>query len=158
MRKLLLLLVSCSLLTFADDTKLASDLKGKTGDVAVDVVVQYAVPPTQRHKDRIAAHGGQVKTDLQVVKAVSASLPASKLRDLSNDPDVVYVSPDRTVAGSLNYVTTAVGANYAWQSGYDGTGIGVAVIDSGINPGGSDFNTTPTSKTSRVVYSQNFTT
>ena len=151
------LLLSCSLLALADDSKHSRDLKDKTGSEDVDVIVQYAVAPRQRHKDRIAGHGGQVKSDLQVVKAVSASLPASKLRALSDDPDVSFVTPDRTVTGSLNYVTAAAGAGYAWQLGYDGIGIGVAVIGSGTNTSGSDFNTTVTSKTSRVLYSQNFT-
>ncbi len=160
MKKLLIVLLwSCSLLALAaDDRKLSQDLRDKSGDMPVNVIVQYAVQPAQRHKDRIVALGGQVNLELHVVKGVAVSLPARQLRALSSDPDVSYVSSDRVVTPSLNYVTAAVNASYAWQSGYNGSGIAVAVIDSGINTSGYDFNTTPTSRTSRVVYSQNFTT
>src|SRR5207245_3892899 len=48
----------------------------------------------------------------------------------------------------------AVNANLAWQSGWDGTGVGVAVIDSGI-ASKRDMNDR-NALTSRVVYRQSF--
>src|SRR5260370_4811084 len=54
----------------------------------------------------------------------------------------------------MNYAVPAVGADMARTMGYDGTGVGGAVIDSGVNPV-YDLQT-PGTKNSRIVYSQNF--
>jgi serine protease AprX len=55
------------------------------------------------------------------------------VRPLSNDPDVAYVSPDRPITNQMNNAAVGVLANYAWNLGLDGTGVAVAVIDSGIH-------------------------
>jgi len=85
-------------------------------------------------------------------------VPVSMLTELANDPNVAYVTPDRTQKMTANPVTeefaTAVEADVAAaQYALDGTGIGVAVIDSGIadHPDLYDSN-----GNSRVVYSQSF--
>jgi serine protease AprX len=58
------------------------------------------------------------------------------------------------LGASLDYTAVAVGAPVAWSSGLNGTGIGVAVIDSGVynHP---DLNAANSSN-SRVVYRQSF--
>ena len=67
---------------------------------------------------------------------------------------MAYISPDRQVRGSLDYVTSAVGAPTAWNVyGLTGTGVGVAIIDSGIHSN-NDFNPGPGQN--RIVYSQDF--
>jgi len=50
----------------------------------------------------------------------------------------------------------ATGVPSAWNAGYNGAGIGVAVIDSGINDSHPDLKDS-TESTSRVVYHQDFT-
>jgi hypothetical protein len=64
-------------------------------------------------------------------------------------------APDRPVQGLLNYSAAAVNAAVAWsQYGLDGSGIGVAVIDSGIS-NHLDLMSTKTGRW-RVVWSQDF--
>jgi len=80
---------------------------------------------------------GLVKQHLGPVKGLLVTLPASRVRGLSNDPDVVYVSPDRPIANQMNNAAVGVLANYAWNLGFDGTGVAVAVVDrlaSGVYP------------------------
>jgi len=120
-------------LVWGNDHKLSPDLKGRNSAGALDVIVQFKVTPAQKHRDRIAAHGGLVKQHLNTVKGLLVSLPASRLQLLSNDPDVAYVSPDRPVTRQMNNAAVGVLANYAWSLGLDGTGVGVAVIDSGVH-------------------------
>ena len=43
-----------------------------------------------------------------------------------------YVSPDRVVRASLDYSAVAIGAEAAYAYGRTGKGVGIAVIDSGI--------------------------
>src|SRR5205085_4439425 len=47
------------------------------------------------------------------------------------------------------------GANIALQYGYDGTGVGVAIIDSGI-ASSADLNQSPQAGRSRIIYTRSF--
>src|SRR5262249_3857345 len=58
--------------------------------------------------------------------------------------------------GALDITTATVNANLAWGFGYDGTGVGVAVIDSGI--AAHDDLKRPDGLSSRLVYSESFLT
>src|SRR3954452_9987204 len=62
------------------------------------------------------------------------TLSASALLDLENDPDVAYITPDRPISAKLDNSAAAVNASAAWSAGFTGAGIGVAIVDSGINP------------------------
>ena len=134
-----LLLVPLSLLA-QRDSKLAPELKNSSGRPVVNVIVQFTQTPTTRHHQKIISHGGTVHRVLGLIKSGAYSVPASALSDLTNDPEVAYISPDRPVFSTnngsptavLDYHTDTVNAPYAWAQGLNGTGIGVAVIDSGI--------------------------
>ena len=120
-------------LAWGNDHKLSPELKGRHSGDAVDVIIQFKVVPGQKHRDRIAAHGGFVKQHFLTVKGFLVTLPASRVQALSNDPDIAYISPDRPITKQMNNAAVAVLANYAWNLGLDGTGIAVAVIDSGVH-------------------------
>ncbi len=128
----ILLLVTAAV-CWGGNHKLSPDLRGKHSADPVDVIVQFKAPPNQRTKDKVARHGGLIKQDLEPVNGVLASLPESRATELANDPDVAYVSPDRPVVSKMNNAAVAVLANYAWSLGFDGTGVAVAVVDSGIH-------------------------
>jgi serine protease AprX len=116
-----------------NNSKLSPELEGQSAGVNVDVIVQYRTQPTDQHEARIQSHGGALKAHLHGVNGFAVSLPATSLAALSSDPDVKYISPDRPVTPMLDSTAAAVNAAVAWSSGYDGTGIGIAVIDSGIS-------------------------
>jgi serine protease AprX len=133
-------------------SKMSKDLENLDPDRNADVIVQFTQTPTDKHHQKVTDKGGTLKTKLDLVKGGLYSMPAGKLKDLAADPDVVYISPDRAVKHSLDYATSTVNANIAYTYGWDGSGIGVAVIDSGItNP--TDLKS---GESSRIVYSQNF--
>src|SRR5712692_3151183 len=133
--------------------KLSRDLSLRENGSTVDVIIQFNTEPTEQHHQKISAKGGTLKANLSgVIKGALYSVPASALEDISNDPAVSYITPDRPVRGMLDYANPTVNANIALQYGFDGTGVGVAVIDSGIitildlmQTGG---------KTTRIVYNQ----
>jgi len=126
--------------SFAGSPKLARDLEGKNPASQVDVIVQFRETPTQMHFSKVQTRGGLLRRQLGLVKAGAFRMPVSALKDLANDPDVTYISPDRPLYGTsngsptavLDYHTDTANAPVAWGQGLNGSGIGVAVIDSGI--------------------------
>ena len=172
---LVMLILALVLPAGARNKKVSSDVP-QNGNNAVNVIVQFTTPPVQRHRDKVNQRGGLVMQDLSLVKGLQASLTPAQIDDLASDPEVIHISPDRTVKGTLNNAAPAVNAPYAWSQGLDGSNIAVAVIDSGIQdnttlnvPTGShpvlallsnlagtaDLNVAGT-KTSRVVYNQSW--
>ena len=154
MSKLGWALIATAGLMSAADSKFSKDLLDPSSTV-VDVIVQYAAAPTANHHAKVLRRGGVLKADFGgIIKAAAYSIPSSALLDLANDPDVVYIAPDRPLKGMLNYTAAAVNAAVAWtQYNLDGTGIGVAVIDSGISNHPDLMNA---SAISRVVWGQDF--
>jgi len=127
--------------------------------MVVDIIVQYRVTPQQKHLDRVTSLGGRSKVHLGVIQSEAYTLPLSAVAKLVNDPDVAYVSLDNKVKLSsetgLDPSMQAVEADIAQGYGYDGSGVGIAIVDSGIyaHP---DLNSNSRYSSSRVVYSQSF--
>jgi serine protease AprX len=135
--------------------KISQDLQTLDPGSSVDVIVQFNQVPTEEHFDRVRARGGNLKSRLDIVNGALFTIPSSALSDLAEDPAVVYISPDRQVRCFLNHEAPAVNAEVAWQLGWTGAGIGIALIDSGITmlPDLTD----PETGKPRVVFSQAFT-
>src|SRR5882757_8541223 len=136
---------------FSDDLKAARSSKhGAT----VDVIIQFNQTPTDAHHQKVQSKGGALKTKLDLIKAAHYSVPVDALDALADDPDVVYISPNRPVRGSLDHAVSAVNGDLAYASGWDCTGIGIAVVDSGVTSN-YDLNSDGNGA-SRIVYSQSF--
>src|SRR6185295_647905 len=75
-----------------------------------------------------------VKATLESISGYSASVPASQIEALSDDPEVVHISYDSPVKASLDIAYKAVKADLAFinSSGLTGKGVGIAVIDTGV--------------------------
>jgi serine protease AprX len=128
-------------------SKLSADLQQLHSGGDTDVIVQFKRIPQDADLRPFAA--SQIKTRYRHMKAVHLKLPAAAIRALESNPLVTYVSPNRPIHGALDITTQAVNANLVWQNfGLDGTGVGVAIIDSGIA-------SHPDIK-SRIVYSKSF--
>ncbi len=77
--------------------------------------------------------GGVPGRQLPILEALAADVPNVSLPLLAGNPLVLKVSLDRAVRGSNQRTSITVGATSVRQDlGYDGSGVGVAVIDSGI--------------------------
>jgi serine protease AprX len=125
----------------------------------VTVIVQHKQMPTNAHLKGMQDRGVTIQSKFHSIRAVVMHVPVSMLAELASDPNVAYITPDREISMKANPVTeefaTAVQADLAAsQYALDGTGIGVAVIDSGI----ADHGDLHKGAASRVVYSQSFVT
>ncbi len=78
------------------------------------------------------ATGGRRGRALSLINSHVVELPNAALAALSRNPAIERVSIDREVAGAMERTAGTIGALAVRQDlGYDGEGIGVAVIDSG---------------------------
>ena len=159
-----LLFVAISVSVFGASPRISPDLQSVDPNSNVRVIVQYAQAPSVASSQNGGLLGGLlhlvgglvsgvVNVVFSVINAVVYTVPASSLSTLAADPNVTYISPDRPLASQLDYSAAAVNASAAWQSKLTGSGVGVAVIDSGIDvsPDLSLLGLLP-----RVVYTQDF--
>jgi len=81
----------------------------------------------------IGGAGGVRRRSLPLIDAQVAWVPNAALAGLANSAAVANVALDRPVAGTLERTGATIGATAVRQElGYDGSGVGVAVIDSGV--------------------------
>jgi serine protease AprX len=78
------------------------------------------------------AKGGSGRP-LPLIDAMVATVPNTSLTGLANSAAVGYVALDRPVTPTLERTAATIGATAVRQElGYDGSGVGIAVIDSGV--------------------------
>ena len=143
-------------LGFAQSRKMSRDLRQQSGQW-VNVIVQYRTPLNQAHLAGVIGNRGRLQQNFSVINGSAMTVKRSSLSALANNPNVVYISPDRAVRATATVTDLydqAVLAPYAWSKNLSGSGIGIAVIDSGITSG-KDF-TLSNGTGSRIVYNQNF--
>jgi serine protease AprX len=69
-----------------------------------------------------------------------ALVPDAAIERLARRPEVAAISLDRAVRGSMDRTTTATGSKWVVEHlGVTGAGVGVATIDSGVNPWHEDL-------------------
>ena len=108
-------------------------LESAAADDLIPIIVQTVSNPSGAHLVRLAAHGGLLKARYSVIHGYSAKIRASQLEDFANDPEVVHISYDTLVRSHLDVAYPAVKADIAYKDfGLDGSGVGVAVVDTGI--------------------------
>jgi hypothetical protein len=129
MRKFLVLWILAAVaVAVADDSKISPDLKNQFSTQKATVVVQYNHPPSLLDLQGLLNLTGSILGSLPLVNGLVAQLPLSQILTLSNQSNVKYISLDRPLTPSLSNAAPAVNAFAAWQSGYTGSGVGVALI------------------------------
>src|SRR4051812_19268299 len=142
--------------------KISSDLRGKIKKAKQNGCVKIIVDPSGDWNTTldslVSKKGGKVSRSFKNFKAHSVCLPASTIEDLANDPAVDYVSLDRDVQ-TFGHISLTTGTDAARTIGgaapYDGSGIGIAVMDSGIDPQHVSF--VDAASQSRIAVSMDFT-
>jgi serine protease AprX len=129
----------------------SNDLAGvaaRTPGRTVEVIVQLQAGAAQDLvRARIAASGGAVFDQVPLINGLGVRMPAADAAALADTPGVRAVSLNAKVVstGALqpgklaSAFNQSIRAQKAWEEGYTGKGIGIAVIDSGLAGGLADF-------------------
>ncbi len=99
-----------------------------------DVIIIYK--PTANKNAEIDTlkleYKGEIKKDLKIINGVSARLPTQRIKEIENRPDVISVERDLPVR-KLSYVADAhISATEVWNLGFTGSGIRIAILDTGV--------------------------
>jgi serine protease AprX len=127
------------------------DKAAREPNTTIPVLVQRK--SAKAGSDAIAKRGGKVKKALGVGNAVAVDLPAKQVEALAREPGVLRISYDAPMRSTgvaepvrvdklRGYYAQAVGSSPLWDASHgtvQGTGVGVAVIDSGVEMH-ADFN------------------
>ena len=121
----------------ADSNKLSKKLKDKAqggGNERVSVIVQYHAMPDSAENDRLTGLNAQNKRAYGKLKMRALEVKASKLSKLANHPKVRFVTLDNAVESysQAARVTANMPVKGTDNYSYRGSGVGVAVIDSGV--------------------------
>ncbi len=126
----------------------------------VEVILQLAGgTDAATAKDLIRASGGEITRDLPIIDGMSAKLDAVDAQRLAGDPAFRAVSLNAKVRSQgtsfddrlATEYNQSIRADKAWSDGYTGRGVGVAVIDTGIQGNLPDFRESRWDSDSRVV-------
>jgi serine protease AprX len=120
------------------DTALRVQSRVRPSDARIRVIVQTGdVAATER---LVAGLGGRTGRRLAGGQAVVAELAVGQVAALVGGAQVRAVSFDRPIQGTLDRTAAAVGARWVNEHlGFDGTGVGVAIIDSGVTRAHDDL-------------------
>jgi serine protease AprX len=112
----------------------------------VRVLIQTIGPVPPDVLAAINQHGGSVVHQFSSINGVLASLPASSVLTIAALPEVERITADHLAEECSSQLEAATGADQVRTesildtiSGLEGTGVGIAFLDSGIMAGHSDF-------------------
>jgi len=149
-------------LTVSLNRKVSKDILKKVTDGRgadfVRVIIQPASSTDLSIDTTIELSGGSNLRKFKNFAVRVATLPAQAAVNLAGRSDVSYVSLNRDVL-PMGHLSSTTGADQVRSNGdgssLDGTGIGIAIIDSGIDTDHRSF--LDKSNSVRVVYSEDFT-
>ena len=96
-----------------------------------DVIIEFNDDTDSQ--TRIKAYGGKSGRKLGILNARAGRMPNALLKRLADDPKVKRIHKDRPTEGFNGRTAVTIGQrNVTDVMGYTGSGVGVAVIDSGI--------------------------
>ena len=149
----MLLVLVCALLTAAAPAAVPAR------ESSVVVLVGKLDPADLLPEQAVRRVGGAVIEPLSVIDGFVARVPSRAVAGLSRLPGVRFVSPNRTVrllaqygqdSGTASAIyTDVVRAPRVWGAGVTGSGVNVAVIDTGVSTSGD--------LAGRVVHAEDFT-
>src|SRR5437660_4656992 len=113
----------------------------------VRTVIQTFGPVSPLLLSAVTSSGGAVVRQFTSINGILAELPKNRVLTIAARADVEHMTADHLGQQSASHLETATGADTVrtynsllqTYSGLDGSGVGIAILDSGIMAGHSEF-------------------
>jgi len=128
-----------------DDQKLAPTLLAKMQEVSaqgleaattIPVIIRYR-PDVMR--SQAVAEGIEASFVYQLTPTVAASASGPAIGTLTDNDTIEYIWLDEEVHICMDRSTVQIGVPAVWTAGYRGTGVKVAIVDTGLDAAHPDF-------------------
>jgi len=108
------------------------------------VIIGFKSTPGHADKAMVRGHGGDIKYSYTIINAIAAKLPEQAIVNIQKSPRVTYVEMDgevHTLDAELDnsWGVKHIGAGTVHESDNKGSGVKVAILDSGIDYTHSDL-------------------
>jgi serine protease AprX len=112
----------------------------------VSVIVRQAPGAGDLPERIVESNGGSVGTQLPIIDGFSAEVPRRSVASLSAHAAIDSITPNVALelqggeyaagsdVGSMHTTNRLIGATAYWAKGFTGSGVDVAIIDSGVSP------------------------
>ncbi|MFB6100861.1 MAG: S8 family serine peptidase [Candidatus Nanohalobium sp.] len=112
--------------------ELQDRLEQKPNTTKVDVIILTQPNADDRAKQAVRSAGGNVKHDFSIINGVAVTIPKVAAERLAQRDFVREIQPDYTVKTRLSESTKVVNAEKVWGQNTTGSGVDIAVLDTGI--------------------------
>lgn len=116
------------------DSRLLNRINNKDKDETVSIIILSKNLEKLKMKNVFQACNCKIKYKLDLIDAVAVDIPASKIKMLSQLPEVKFIADDSKVTTQMDIVRGSVSCEISEELGLDGQGIGIAVLDTGVYP------------------------
>jgi subtilisin len=122
-------LSTCAIIIILSGMALAADR---------DVIIGYHKSSGTSEKELVVqSHGGKMKKEFHLINAVSARMPEDKIEEMKKDIRVAYIVNDTifrmTDEYSSSWGVQSIGSEPVHNQNINGTGVKIAVLDTGID-------------------------
>ncbi len=106
------------------------------GKEKLSVIIQFdAKPlPTEIMEIRAQAQVARIKHEYKIIDGIALELPVRAVQNIASRRNVKIVEPDYDMESMLDVSVSVINADDVWKKGISGSGVKVAVLDTGITP------------------------
>ncbi|MGB3906674.1 MAG: S8 family peptidase [Anaerolineae bacterium] len=118
---------------------LAKEMTLRPSDHRIRIIVKYRQQIAKARAVESARLPEPPSRVLTVVPAVALAAGPSEIETLSHEPDVDKIWLDLKVYACLDVSTSVIRAPRVWEEGHTGAGVGIGILDTGIDLEHPDF-------------------